>query len=137
MTAPLNSIAIIADDVVTIQYLSDAGRREILTLSAEEYAKVRELCVDGVLVNDFVIRPSAITRYLSGSSAASLDTAIDIEKAMMRRSMNKGMMDIMPYAVFVFLVLVGLGALYMMVSKDAGTATNQASNAASSMLAIK
>lgn len=137
MKSPLNSIAIIDQDVVTVQYLNDAGRREVLTLSSEEYAKVRELCDNGMLVQDFVIRPSAITRYLSGGSSASIDTAIDIEKARMRRNMNKGMMDIMPYAVFVFLVLVGLGALYMMVSKDAGTATNQASNAASSMLAIK
>lgn len=134
---PLNSIAIVGDDVVTIQYLTDAGKGESLTLSAEEYAQVRSLCTDGALVNDFVIRPSAVTRYLSGGSSASIDTAIDIEKARMRRNMSKGMMDIMPYAIFVFLVLVGLGALYMMVSKDAGTATTQATNTANSMLAIK
>ena len=134
---PLNSIAIVSDDIVTIQYLTDAGKGEILTLSREEYTQVRSLCTDGMFVNDFVVRPSAVTRYLSGGSSASIDTAIDIEKARMRRNMNKGMMDIMPYAIFVFLVLVGRGALYMMISKDAGTATTQASNAAGSMLAIK
>lgn len=139
---PLNSNAIIDGDTVYIRYVNDKGIYDVITLSRPEYDEIKGICTDGMLINSFVIRPSAINRYLSGGSAASIDTAIDIEKTRMKRNMGKAMMDIMPYAIFVFLVLCGIGALYMMVNQGNTGGTGSAvastgSTVAKNMLAVK
>jgi hypothetical protein len=114
-----DSIAIVRDNYVEVRFINERNMRESVTIDKRTYDNIKTIMSEGYVLEDMVLRPNAITRYLKGTSAAAIHTYNNIEKDKMRRQLNEGVIKMMPYAIFVFMVLVGVGVLIKLIGGDA------------------
>jgi len=129
-----SNLAILRGNTVEIRFINEANKPESLTLDKRVYDEVKSIMTDGYILEDMTIRPSAITRYLKGTSAAAIHTYNNIEKDKMRRSLNESTIKWMQYGIFVFMALLGLAVLYMVMGGgDSGGVTGALSNTAGTL----
>lgn len=114
-----DSIAIIKDNYVEVRFINEKNMRESVVIDKKTYDNVKSIMQDGYILDDMILRPSAITRYLKGTSAAAIHTYNNIEKDKMRRQLNEGVIKMMPYAIFVFMCLLGAGIFIKLIGGDA------------------
>jgi hypothetical protein len=101
-------------------------------MSAEDFETIKEAFEDGILLNNSVIRPSAVIGYLNETNPKLLETEIEIEKNKIRRKMQNQAYDLMKMALpFAVILITAVIAFKMLDSGSVSTVAQTAANAAS------
>jgi hypothetical protein len=112
----------------------DDGSIDIVThsggwnMNAEDFHTIKEAFEDGILLNNSVIRPSAVIGYLNETNPKLLETEIEIEKNKIRRKMQNQAYDIAKLAIPFVMIIIGAVVAFKML--DSGAATTVAQTAA-------
>lgn len=104
-----NDVIIVSDDV---EY----------RIPREVYDYVKAVMDKGVPLEDVnpVIRPSDIIGYLEEVNPEAQNVVVEREVAVAQRQANKQNIQILAIGATLFMLLIGLGALYILVSGSSG-----------------
>jgi len=121
------SYAVKLDDG-TIDIITPAGD---WNMPAIDFYTIRAGFDNGFLLNQCVIRPSAVIKYLNESNPKLMEAEIEIEKNKLRRKMANQAYDFAKLALPFVMILIGAAvAIKMLDSGGAATMAQTAANAA-------
>jgi hypothetical protein len=105
----------------------------MFTITKDEYHAGRQLLSSGITVSDTVIRPNALINYIEEYNPTSIDTLVETEVTRKTRGMQKETAEfVLKWGGFFFMVLLGVGVLYLLINNgDAGPAQAAAPAASS------
>ena len=109
------------------------------TMKKKDYDFVKDILTDGISLDELspIIRPCDIIGYLEETNPEAEKNVVETEVTMSKRNVfSKEQLTLMSIGVLIFMAMIGLGALYILVSAstgDGGGTTAAASTAASSI----
>lgn len=108
------------------------------SIPREDYDYVQDVMRRGVPLTDLnpVVSPSAIIGYLEESNPEAQNVVCEKEAAIAARAANKQNMQILSIGAAMFMLLIGLGALYILVTQTGGGGAEAAAGAASGAFGI-
>lgn len=120
---------------MTIAVKKDDGTVDILfeqgggwNMPASDYYNIRETFANGSILNQCVLRPTAVINYLEESNPRLLEAEIQIEKDKLRRKMQNQIYDFAKLALPFVMIIIGAAVAFNML--DSGSAANVAQTAA-------
>jgi len=123
----MQPIAVMHENTVDI-YLPEG----VFTLTKDEYFSGKQLLQSGITVSDTVIRPNALINYIEEYNPTSIDTLVETEVTRKTRQMQKQSAEfVLKWGGFFFMVLLGVGVLYLLINNGDTGAVQAAAPAAS------
>jgi len=109
----------------TIDVLTPSGSWNMV---AKDYYAIKEAFQNGFLLNQCVIRPSAVIKYLNESNPKLMEAEIEIEKMKLRRKLANQAYDFAKLALPFVMIIIAAAVAFNMI--DSGGAASIAQNAA-------